>query len=130
MKEELKEVYKVWGKELWVVNCKEYCGKLLYLDKGAESSLHRHLRKKETFYALWGLVGLELEGKGYMLSPLARPKTILPKQWHRFHGLTKAIVLEISSHHEDSDVERMEASKEGYEKWNGQENTSIIHLIA
>ena len=47
-----KEVKKVWGKELWIVNCDKYCGKLLYLDKGATSSYHYHKEKQETFYVI------------------------------------------------------------------------------
>lgn len=111
MKEVLKEVKKVWGKELWVVNCPEYCGKLLYLDKGAVSSYHRHLKKKETFFALEGHVTLTTEGRDYMLNPYSRPKTIVPGKLHSFSGITKAVILEISTHHDDTDVMRITESK-------------------
>ena len=53
----MKEVKKVWGKEVWIANCPKYCGKLLYLDEGAVSSMHYHREKQETFYALSGQVG-------------------------------------------------------------------------
>jgi len=36
IKEEFKEVKKCWGRERWIVNCRLYFGKLLYLDKGAQ----------------------------------------------------------------------------------------------
>ena len=111
VKADLKEVKKVWGKEVWIVNCDEYCGKLLYLDKGAVCSSHMHPIKKETFYALEGQVGLSIEDKGYMLNPYSRPKTIYPGQRHQFMGLSDAIILEISTHHSEDDVVRYSSSK-------------------
>lgn len=111
-KETMKEVKKVWGKEEWIVNCPLYCGKLLYLDKGAVSSLHYHPKKRETFFALSGQTALTIEGKDYMLNPASRPKTIYPKQKHQFSGLSEGIViLEISTHHEEGDVVRLTESQ-------------------
>ena len=111
VKSSLIEVPKKWGKEYWVANCEEYCGKLLILNKGAESSYHYHKKKKETFYCLKGQVALTIEGKDYMLNPFSRPKTILPEMKHGFRGITKAIILEVSTHHEDFDVYRLTESK-------------------
>lgn len=111
-KETMKEVKKVWGKELWLVNCPSYCGKLLYLDKGGVSSMHYHKVKQETFYALSGQTGLHIAGKDYMLNPASRPKTVYPKQEHQLIGFSDGIiVLEISTHHDDNDVVRLSASK-------------------
>jgi len=111
-KETMKEVKKVWGKEVWIVNCEEYCGKLLYLDKGAVSSMHYHKIKQETFYALSGQTALTIEGKDYMLNPYSRPKTIYPKQKHQFRGFSEGIViLEISTHHSGEDVIRLTNSQ-------------------
>jgi len=112
VKEEIRVVEKVWGREVIVVN-REYCGKLLLLDKGARSSLHRHSRKTETFYCLAGQVGLEVEGKSYMLNPFARPKTITPGQFHSFWGISAATILEVSSGHDDRDVFRLMESQAG-----------------
>lgn len=127
-KETMKEVEKVWGRELIIVNCPEYCGKFLYLDKGAICSYHYHkIRrkwyqlwliphgKKETFYALQGQVALTIEGKDYMLNPYSRPKTIKPGQLHGFRGITDSLILEIASHHDDKDVYRISESKSGKE---------------
>jgi len=111
IKETTKEAKKVWGKEVWVVNCPEYCGKLLYLDKGAVSSMHYHKEKQETFYALSGQVGLHIEGRDYMLNPFSRPKTIYPNQKHQFIGLSDALILEISTEHREDDVVRLSDSK-------------------
>lgn len=109
-KETMREVKKVWGKEVIVVNNDKYCGKFLYLDKGAESSYHRHLKKQETFYAMEGQVALTIEGKDYMLNPYSRPKTIRPGQLHGFRGITDSLILEISTHHDDKDVVRLSES--------------------
>lgn len=110
-KETMKEVKKVWGKEVWIVNCEKYCGKLLHLDKGAVSSLHYHKVKQETFYALSGQTGLHIAGKDYMLNPYSRPKTIYPKQKHQFVGLSDAVILEVSTQHKENDVVRLTDSK-------------------
>jgi len=113
LKEMLQEVEKRWGKELWIVNCLEYCGKLLFLDRDALSSLHFHKEKKETFYALNGQVALTIGGKDYMLNPFSRPKTIMPNQRHQFRGITDAVILEISTHHSEEDVYRLTQSVKG-----------------
>jgi len=124
-KETMKQVPKVWGSELWLVNEPEYCGKLLFLDKGATCSYHRHPVKKETFYALVGQVALTVDGRNYMLNPFSRPKTIQPGQLHQFHGITDAVIMEVSTHHEDTDVERISESVAGIKEEgsnNGQGN--------
>ena len=43
-------VPKGWGFEKWIVNCDEYCGKLLYFVKGKRCSWHYHKLKDEVFY--------------------------------------------------------------------------------
>ena len=43
-------VPKGWGYEDWLVNKKEYCGKLLFFKKGKHCSFHYHKLKDETFY--------------------------------------------------------------------------------
>jgi len=111
VKQTLEEVKKAWGRELWIVNCSEYCGKLLYLDEGAESSIHYHKEKQETFYCLEGQVGLMIEGSDYMLNPFSRPKTVKPGQRHSFTGISDSVIIEISTHHNDADVFRLTESK-------------------
>ena len=106
------EVLKEWGYERIIVNNELYCGKLLYLDKGAISSLHYHKKKQETFYCLSGQVALYIEDKGYTLFPFSYPITIYPSQKHQFQGLSDDIViLEISSHHSEDDVVRFSSSQ-------------------
>ena len=43
-------IKKGWGDEKWIVNKKEYCGKLLFFEKGKKCSWHYHLIKDEVFY--------------------------------------------------------------------------------
>ena len=46
----IKHVPKGWGYEKWIVNKEEYCGKLLYFEKGKRCSWHYHKLKDEVFY--------------------------------------------------------------------------------
>jgi|TARA_B100002019_G_scaffold291776_1_gene312911 mannose-6-phosphate isomerase-like protein (cupin superfamily) len=46
-----KIVQKGWGREIWIHNDEEYCGKLLHFDKaGNKFSMHYHIIKKESWY--------------------------------------------------------------------------------
>lgn len=113
MKEEPQEIDKIWGHETVLFNRQKYCAKLLHLLKGAQSSRHRHPRKEESFQCLEGTAVLTVEGKGFMLTPFTRPKTIEPGELHSFHGVTEAIILEVSSGDDPEDVERLSASQPG-----------------
>ncbi|OYT41843.1 hypothetical protein B6U80_00310 [Candidatus Pacearchaeota archaeon ex4484_26] len=101
---EYKEVPKVWGKEIWLVN-RDYCGKILVLKKGHRCSLHFHKQKDETFYLLRGKVLMELDKEKAILKP-GQSLLIKPGQKHRFTGLEDSEILEFSTHHEDSDSHR------------------------
>ena len=54
----IKYVEKGWGNEKWIVNCPEYCGKILFFNKGKRCSCHYHLLKYETFYIQSGRIHL------------------------------------------------------------------------
>ena len=41
--QQIKFVSKGWGFEKWIVNCKEYCGKLLYFVKGSMKFIPGHV---------------------------------------------------------------------------------------
>ena len=107
----MKIIPKVWGREEWLGNNDKYCGKLLFINKNAISSLHRHLIKQETFYCLSGEVELEVDNDVRRLTHRTPAVTLNPGMWHRFKGITEAELLEISTHHEDTDVERKEESQ-------------------
>jgi len=109
-KNKVRNVEKKWGSEVWLVNNKEYCGKLLYLQQEAESSYHYHNIKRETFYCLQGQVDLRVEGEHYQLNPFAEPITVEPGEKHSFYGVTEAVIIEISTHHDDKDVVRITES--------------------
>ena len=46
----IEHVDKGWGYEKWIVNKSEYCGKLLFFNKGKKCSWHFHKIKDEVFY--------------------------------------------------------------------------------
>ena len=110
----IKRVKKVWGEEQWIVNEKEYCAKLLLLDSGYQCSLHAHVEKKETFNVLEGSVFLEVIAPDDPYPPAIINIEVLPGQrftidpgwYHRFSSKTGAIILEVSTHHDDTDVIR------------------------
>ena len=110
-KEKIKIVQKVWGEELWLVNSNKYCGKVLTVNQDAQSSYHYHKEKEETFYCLYGQVGLTVEGKDYMLNPFSSPKTIEAGEKHSFTGLMKSVIMEVSTRHDDNDIVRITESK-------------------
>ena len=56
--EPIKYVSKGWGYEKWIVNCEEYCGKLLFIAKGKRCSWHYHEKKDEVFYVQSGKISL------------------------------------------------------------------------
>lgn len=113
VEEEMKHVDKVWGSETWLVNEPEYCAKILHLNKGSFCSTHRHPVKKETFIVRKGLIELEVGSEafsGKFTLYAGQQFTIIPKTWHRFYGVEDSEILEVSTHHRDSDVERMTRS--------------------
>ena len=115
-KEMVVTVDKSWGEEIWFVNSDAYCGKLFIFDRNAETSYHCHWIKRETFTALEGHATLVIEGKEYVLAPFTRSKTVEPGEKHKIIGMTAyAIILEISTHHDEADVERFSESKAGGE---------------
>jgi mannose-6-phosphate isomerase-like protein (cupin superfamily) len=111
-------VDKVWGREEWFVNELEYCFKKLTLKPGFSSSLHYHKKKKETFRVEKGSCKLMVRKRDKELIYSMREGTLMtiqPGQPHRF-WLEKeverpCIIYEVSTHHDDEDVVRLEESK-------------------
>jgi len=60
---------KRWGHEVWLANNKDenYCGKILLINEGCNTSMHYHMEKHETFYIIEGSLKVDLlnttEGK-------------------------------------------------------------------
>lgn len=103
---------KVWGREVWLVNHPRFCAKQLYLTPGFACSLHRHADKDECFVVSEGTGWLELGPDLYRLLP--GHAFVVPRMtWHRFWADVPGrgvVILEISSHHDDLDVERLHPS--------------------
>jgi len=102
----MKEVKKVWGKEIWIANY-DYCGKKLVLNKSYRCSMHHHKNKDETFYILKGKVLMEADNEKRIMLP-GDSLRITPGMKHRFTGLEDSEIMEFSTHHEDSDSYREE----------------------
>ena len=109
-----KRVEKGWGHELWIVNKKEYCGKLLFFYKGKKCSWHFHKIKDETFYLQSGKMEL-LHGDDDDIGKAQ--KTILNPGdsfyipvglRHRMIALEDSELFEFSTEHFDSDSHRVE----------------------
>jgi len=107
----IKEVQKLWGTELWHHNNTDYCMKTLVLHHGAQSSLHYHKVKRETFLVTDGSVLLSY-GCASWIMQRGDSVTIEPGVVHRFRALcSEATVIEASTTHSDDDVVRLEPSK-------------------
>ena len=103
----MKIVNKTWGREIWMVNNELYCGKILELYKNKRCSYHYHRKKDETFYLLNGKILLEINGDTSILIP-GDSVRINPGTRHRYTGLEDSEIIEISTHHSDSDTYRLE----------------------
>lgn len=109
-----QRVSKVWGSEYWVVNTENYCLKVLIVQPGYQCSLHRHSVKDETFIVLFGEVNLEQRDvRGFPSSEILRvgdQRHIAPRTLHRFGSVDGAVLMEVSTHHEDADSYRITES--------------------
>jgi len=109
----IKFVSKGWGFEKWIVNCEQYCGKLLYLAKGRKCSWHYHEIKDETFYIQSGKLIL-FYGNDDDIN-LAQKKVLKKGDKfhvpiglrHRMYALEDTELFEFSTQHFDSDSIRI-----------------------
>ena len=101
---------KVWGSEEWIANTPNYCGKILRLNKGYRCSIHYHKNKDETFYILRGRVLMEINGREIVMRK-GDTQEINPLTRHRFTGLEKSVIIEVSTHHEEKDSYRKTLSE-------------------
>jgi quercetin dioxygenase-like cupin family protein len=120
-----RRILKDWGYEDHIGNFKDlnngaYCGKLLGLNEGYRSSIHRH-PKNETFYVLEGIIYLELENEdegmeGRILGP-GDVVNIFDNKWHRFSGLKDSIIVEFSTPDEESERKVLSGKIPNFENW-------------
>ncbi len=52
---------KGWGREIWIANNVQYCGKILEIMKGKRCSLHFHKVKTESFYLRSGCLRIRVQ---------------------------------------------------------------------
>jgi D-lyxose ketol-isomerase len=112
-----KVVKKLWGTEFWIVNTKKYCLKFLKVNPSFQSSIHAHSKKDETFIGVVGCVRLDFHDPannertgGVVLSP-GDSYNIAPKMYHSFQAINESWVMEVSTHHDDEDVTRLQESR-------------------
>ena len=110
----MKRVEKGWGYELWIVNKKEYCGKLLFFRKDTKCSYHYHLIKDETFYLQSGKMEILWSDKHDKLSlanvTIMEPGDVLhipPKRRHMMIAYEDSELFEFSTQHFEEDSYRI-----------------------
>jgi quercetin dioxygenase-like cupin family protein len=111
---DIKFVSKGWGFEKWIVNCEEYCGKLLYFAKDKKCSWHYHRLKDEVFYIQSGKVLVKFSDG----DDIDKAEEVILNKGDNFHvcrGLRHRIIaiedtelFEFSTQHFDSDSYRIE----------------------
>ena len=106
-------VPKGWGYEKWIVNKKEYCGKLLFIQKGKKCSWHYHKLKDETFYLQCGKIMLYYSdsddfssAKELILNP-GDKFYVYPGLRHQMLSLEDSDLFEFSTEHFDEDSYRV-----------------------
>ena len=109
----IKFVPKGWGFEKWIVNCEEYCGKLLYLVKGKRCSWHYHKLKDEVFFVQSGKILVKYsdddnieEAKEIILGK-GDNFHVYRGLRHRMEALEDTELFEFSTQHFDSDSYRI-----------------------
>ena len=102
-------VKKIWGEEHWLAN-DDFCCKELIINKGCSCSLHYHKIKDELFYISYGKVEIQLERNSKTYNPGEHCR-VRQHVRHRFTALENSMMIECSTHHEDSDSYRIKESK-------------------
>jgi len=109
----MKFVKKGWGYELWIVNKEEYCGKLLFFEKGKKCSWHYHKIKDEVFYLQSGKMVVkhshedDLENAEELLLQPGQNFYIYPGLRHQMIALEDSELFEFSTEHFDADSYRV-----------------------
>jgi quercetin dioxygenase-like cupin family protein len=110
---EMKHVPKGWGFEKWIVNCEQYCGKLLFFEKGKRCSWHFHKIKDEVFYLQSGKMIVkysdedDLEKANELILNAGDNFHIYTGLRHQMIALEDSELFEFSTQHFDSDSHRI-----------------------
>jgi quercetin dioxygenase-like cupin family protein len=105
-------VQKGWGNEVWIVNKPEYCGKILYFEKGKRCSYHYHPIKDETMYVVSGAVeilygNVDFSSAKSIILQVGYDFHIPPGLCHMIIGLEDSRVVEFSTQHFEEDSIRV-----------------------
>ena len=110
----IKHVDKGWGYEKWIVNKLEYCGKLLFFNKGKRCSWHFHKLKDEVFYLQSGKLLVKYSDQ----NNIEEAEEVILEAGENFHvytglrhqmiALEDSELFEFSTQHFDSDSHRIQ----------------------
>lgn len=109
----IKRVDKGWGYELWLANKPQYCGKLLFIKKGKNTSWHYHAIKDETMFVQSGMVEIlyswdnDIEKASSIVLNKGDSMHIPVNLKHRIIALENTELFEFSMEHFDSDSIRL-----------------------
>ena len=110
----IQTVKKEWGRELWIHNDEQYCGKILEFDKDSRFSMHFHKLKTETWYVILGELKFEwidFETAEWLTDWLGPGMSVhIPSGLaHRLTAVTNGVrIMEVSTQHFDDDSYRIE----------------------
>lgn len=112
----INTVKKLWGVEYWILNEKLYCMKYLKVIPGYQCSIHAHKKKSETFIGLSGNLLLYFHNnKGIMENAIAlgpgQTANVPAGTFHSFAANNVSWFCEVSTHHDDADVIRLQESR-------------------
>tara|TARA_R100000008_G_scaffold85479_1_gene75541 strand:+ start:107 stop:469 length:363 start_codon:yes stop_codon:yes gene_type:complete len=108
-----KFVNKGWGHEKWIVNKKEYCGKLLFFKEGKRCSWHYHVLKDEVFYLQSGKMIVkyseddDLESASELVLEAGENFHVYRGLRHQMIALEDSELFEFSTQHFDTDSYRI-----------------------
>ena len=109
----MKHVPKGWGWGRWIVNCPEYCGKLLFFNKGKRCSWHFHKIKDEVFYLQSGKMIVyysrndDIEQANQIILNPGEKFHVATGLRHQMVALEDSELFEFSTEHFDSDSHRI-----------------------
>jgi uncharacterized RmlC-like cupin family protein len=105
--------YKGWGQEVIIINCHDYCAKILCFKAGSKGSLHLHASKHETWRILSGKIRLNWVNKvtAERISKVLSVGDIvdIPRFCpHQVEAISDSEIMEVSTTHYDDDSYRIE----------------------
>ncbi len=104
---------KGWGREVWIANSPQYCGKILEIKKGKRCSFHFHKLKTESFYLRSGRLRLRVkesvsaDNQHEFDLHEGECMDIPPGLVHQMEALEDSELFEFSTQHFESDSYRV-----------------------